>query len=49
MGRAYTGPTDAEMLVAGTVSQLRERLERAIATEQFELAATLRDQLRGME
>jgi protein-arginine kinase activator protein McsA len=34
---------------ASTMGELRDRLNRAIATEQFELAATLRDQLRGME
>lgn len=49
MGRQYEGPNDAEMLVAGTVEQLRDRLQRAIAAEQFELAATLRDQLRGIQ
>jgi protein arginine kinase activator len=49
MGRQYEGPNDEDMLVAGTAAQLRDRLQRAVAAEQFELAATLRDQLRGME
>lgn len=49
MGRQYAGPSDEQMLAVGTVAQLRERLQRAIASEQFELAATLRDQLREME
>jgi protein arginine kinase activator len=49
MGRQYGGAKDEEILAAGTADQLRERLQRAVAAEQFELAATLRDQLRGME
>ena len=49
MGRQYQGPSDARMLAVGTVSQLRERLQRAVENEQFELAAALRDQLRALE
>lgn len=49
MGRQYQGPSDTRMLAVGTASQLRERLQRAVENEQFELAAALRDQLRGME
>jgi protein arginine kinase activator len=49
VGRRYEPPTETEMERAGTVAELRERLRRAIETEQFEQAATLRDQLKGME
>ncbi len=49
MGREYEGPSTEQMLSVGTASQLRERLQRAVEKEQFELAATLRDQLRAME
>ena len=49
MGREYEGPSDAHMLPVGIASQLRERLQRAVANEQFELAATLRDQLKAVE
>jgi len=49
MGREYEGPGDDQMLATGTDSQLRERLQRAVENEQFELAAVLRDQLRSME
>jgi protein-arginine kinase activator protein McsA len=31
------------------LGELRERLRRAIAQEEFETAAQLRDQIRGME
>lgn len=48
-GVRYEGPSDEQMLIVGTKEQLRERLERAISTEQFELAATLRDQLKTLE
>lgn len=51
MGKEYDGPSDEHMLVSTTVSadQLRARLQRAVENEQFELAAVLRDQLRGMQ
>jgi protein arginine kinase activator len=32
-----------------TLAELREQLRRAVETENFELAAELRDQIRGME
>jgi protein arginine kinase activator len=48
IGPAYEGPSDEQMLTVGTTEQLRQRLQRAIETEQFELAATLRDQLRAI-
>ena len=49
VGRRYEPPNASEMERAGTVAELRERLRRAIDGEQFELAATLRDQLKGLE
>jgi len=49
VGRRYEPPNASEMERAGTVAELRERLRRAIDSEQFELAATLRDQLKGVE
>jgi protein arginine kinase activator len=48
VGEPYEGPSDEQMLSVGTAEQLRQRLKRAIETEQFELAATLRDQLRAL-
>lgn len=48
-GRKYVAPTAAVLETAGTVGQLREQLRRAIAAEQFELAAELRDRLRTAE
>lgn len=32
-----------------TLHELRERLQRAVAAEEFETAASLRDQIRGLE
>jgi protein-arginine kinase activator protein McsA len=32
-----------------TLHELRERLQRAVQQEEFEAAATLRDQIRGLE
>jgi len=32
-----------------TLHELRDQLQRAVAEEQFEMAATLRDQIRGLE
>ncbi len=48
-GRKYVPPTAAVLEAVGTVGQLREELRRAIAAEQFELAAQLRDRLRNAE
>ena len=42
-------PAAAVLESASTVGQLREQLRRAIAGEQFELAAQLRDKLRAAE
>ncbi len=43
-----TAPTDPDEVVARERASLRERLRVAIDMEQFELAAELRDRLRGM-
>lgn len=51
-GRLYNSgahATSAVAQVAPTADRLRERLERAIRNEEFELAASLRDQLRALE
>ena len=48
-GRKYVPPTAAVLEAAGTLGQLREELRRAIAAEQFELAAQLRDRVRNAE
>ena len=48
-GRRYAAPAPEMLEHANTVGQLRERLRRAIANEQFELAAELRDRLRAHE
>jgi protein arginine kinase activator len=34
---------------SSTLGELRERLRRAVETEQFELAASIRDQIKGLE
>jgi len=49
MGRRYEAPLSTELPDAGTVNELRDRLKRAVQTEQFELAADIRDRLRGLE
>lgn len=49
-GRQYGGaPIASQLLPPVSADRLRERLERAIREEEFELAATLRDQLRELE
>jgi protein arginine kinase activator len=49
VGRAYQPPRPELFERANTLVELRERLQRAIDTEQFELAADLRDRIRVME
>ncbi|HMA19860.1 MAG TPA: UvrB/UvrC motif-containing protein [Gemmatimonadaceae bacterium] len=49
VGRRYEPPATAELPDGGTANELRDRLKRAIEAEQFELAANIRDRLRGME
>jgi protein arginine kinase activator len=46
-GRRYVPPAAELVEQAGQVDQLRDRLQRAIEAEQFELAAELRDRLRA--
>jgi protein arginine kinase activator len=46
-GHRYAPPAPELIEEAGHVGQLRERLQRAIEAEQFELAAELRDRLRA--
>ena len=49
VGRRYEPHTGEEQADGGTLNELRDRLKRAIDAEQFELAADIRDRLRGME
>lgn len=49
VGRRYEPPASTVIPDAGTANELRDRLRRAIDSEQFEVAAALRDKLRGME
>jgi protein arginine kinase activator len=49
IGRAYEAPAAEMVERAGSVAQLRDRLRRAIDSEQFELAAELRDRLRSVD
>lgn len=46
-GRRYVAPEAEVVEQAGQLDQLRDRLQRAIDAEQFELAAELRDRLRA--
>jgi protein arginine kinase activator len=49
IGRRYVAPLPSELPHVSSATELRDRLKRAIETEQFELAADLRDKLRGIE
>jgi protein arginine kinase activator len=49
VGRRYRPPHAAVLERAATLRELRARLQRAVEGEEFELAAALRDQIRGME
>lgn len=46
-GRRYVAPAAEVVEQAGELDRLRDRLQRAIESEQFELAAELRDRLRA--
>lgn len=46
-GREYEAPAAGHE--ATELEQLRERLQQAVAAEEFELAAALRDQIRALE
>jgi len=48
-GKTYAPPQPEMFERATTLGELRDRLRRAVEMEQFELAATLRDQIRGVE
>jgi len=49
-GRVYEVPEAApERGAAAELESLRERLQRAVTAEEFEMAATLRDQIRALE
>ncbi len=49
VGRRYEPPAPSVQGHVSTATELRDRLKRAIDTEQFEVAADIRDKLRGME
>jgi protein arginine kinase activator len=49
IGRSYVPPSNELIPDGGTANELRDRLRRAIEAEQFELAADIRDKLRGMD
>ena len=49
VGRRYHGADEPALERGATLSELRGRLDDAIRTEAFELAATLRDQIRTLE
>lgn len=49
VGRAYHPPKPESMERGAILNELRERLRRAVESEQFELAADLRDRIRVLE
>src|SRR5262249_2928287 len=49
VGRSYSVPVSESLERAAVLGELRDRLRRAIDSEQFELAADLRDRIRVME
>jgi protein arginine kinase activator len=49
IGRRYVAPLPSELPHVSSATELRDRLKRAIEAEQFELAADIRDKLRGIE
>ena len=49
VGRPYSPPMSEELERASVLGELKERLRRAVESEQFELAADLRDRIRVME
>lgn len=48
-GRQYTAPSPESGDRSGSLAVLRERLRQAIEREEFETAAALRDEIRGLE
>lgn len=49
IGRRYEPPANVDIPDGGTANELRDRLRRAIEGEHFELAADIRDKLRGLD
>lgn len=49
VGRKYMPPAPELLERATTIGELRDRLRRAIANEDFENAASLRDKIKGYE
>ena len=49
VGKVYLPPDPAAADRHDRIARLRQRLERAVATEDFERAASLRDQIRELE
>ena len=49
IGKAYRPPQNETIERAAALGELRERLRRAIDSEQFELAADLRDRIKVLE
>ena len=49
IGRGYRAPHPGASQAQAELAELRERLRRAVEGEQFELAAELRDRIRGFE
>jgi protein arginine kinase activator len=49
VGKAYRAPQNELQERTAALGELRERLRRAIESEQFELAADLRDRIRVLE
>jgi protein arginine kinase activator len=49
VGRKYMPPAPELLERVVTIGELRDRLRRAIANEEFELAASIRDKIKGIE
>ena len=49
VGRSYRAPMSESLERAAVLGELKDRLRRAIESEQFEVAADLRDRIRVME
>lgn len=49
IGRSYRVPMSETLERAAVLGELKDRLRRAIESEQFEIAADLRDRIRVME
>lgn len=49
VGRSYHAPRSETLERAAVLGELKDRLRRAVESEQFELAADLRDRIRVLE